>query len=1095
MMRIRDLFVRKQLRQLLFGLQRCLGRSESDAIAHAEDMRIHGKPRRLPQDGRDDIRSFPSNAGQFQQSFKVIRDLAVVLLNKDFGSSDQVARFVGRVGDSFDIMEDLVKFGADQGRGIRKAFKQRRSGLIHPLVRTLCGEHDSHEQLKRRVVVELCHRRRDYPCQSFQHQSCLLFPSHGLDLEVELGNFCRNSLENTILRYHMRDFCRLSFLRLLLGPLFMLVLASPAGAFAQGAWTPAGADLSYPRTLLKSSEIPAARNWILNNPDMFSFYAGLYSDAFGQNLPPVLSSNQDRRIAAHTAKNCAYVLLLDRKPVQPSSLDTLSNTDATNLQNKAISLLERINTNVETYPDFGNYLWRANELIDNLIAYDLLKGAGVPDSLLTISRAKLHEYSTNFHTQVAFNTFGLGLTSLHVDNHTLRACGALGMSAVVLNDATSSSVDGQPQKWIQTALWNIDNVLWRSNVRQSDPGVIAGYSEGPHYLRFGMRHCLQFFHAMGNFVPDNTFAVTFDGRNANVRHPFHDPNFDLLWEWVMRIRMPDGRDPQIEDCFAQTFNADMVLTEDPRFRPTYHGTRFNPTAPTTLWDQLHHSSDDIAADFISAMLPPTTDTFSLLQVLPQSGDVVMRSGWDTTSTYLHIAAKNGRTRSSANGHNHVDVTGFILHARGQELAVDPGYLKWDRRDEIDGPAHHNMVLVNGLGPTEATTGVAGDADGFAAGEFDFQHMDYAEVTTAYQGATIVRKPLFVRGDYFLIADEITTGASNNYQWQLHALGLEGGDSTHGSFAIDSAGSSATWTKNGVNLKAVITSNEGLTSIARTTDIHELRYDSMETHTTLRANKNGVSNANFLAALIPFETDTPDVSLLCGLGCDAIRVNRGGFVDVAFLRTSVPASETGLAQDLHGNGKMTFYSETSTGQFSQFLIENGSLLRFGADTLAYATVNANYALGRMDATKHEAYASASGTYYIYHLGYVPGSVLGFGTVQSWQYDAGLDRLMVVIGDPGRFTIHEDVIIGSNPVQADRNLLIWPNPSAGNLHVETVLEQGQFELLGMDGRLLMSRRFNGYSFLLEVENLPAGVYLARVCDESGKVTGMQKVVLED
>nr|MBP8073660.1 T9SS type A sorting domain-containing protein [Bacteroidia bacterium] len=143
----------------------------------------------------------------------------------------------------------------------------------------------------------------------------------------------------------------------------------------------------------------------------------------------------------------------------------------------------------------------------------------------------------------------------------------------------------------------------------------------------------------------------------------------------------------------------------------------------------------------------------------------------------------------------------------------------------------------------------------------------------------------------------------------------------------------------------------------------------------------------------------------------------------------------------------------------------------------------------------AYASASGTYYIYHLGYVPGSVLGFGTVQSWQYDAGLDRLMVVIGDPGRFTIHEGVIIGSNPAQAERNLFVWPNPSAGNLHVETVLEQGQFELLGMDGRLLMSRRFNGYSFQLEVENLPAGVYLARVCDESGKVKGMQKVVLED
>lgn len=193
--------------------------------------------------------------------------------------------------------------------------------------------------------------------------------------------------------------------------------------------------------------------------------------------------------------------------------------------------------------------------------------------------------------------------------------------------------------------------------------------------------------------------------------------------------------------------------------------------------------------------------------------------------------------------------------------------------------------------------------------------------------------------------------------------------------------------------------------------------------------------------------------------------------------------------------MTFYSETSAGQFSQFLIENGSLLRFGADTLAFATVAANYALGKMDATSHEAYASASGTYYIYHLGYVPASVLGFGTVQSWQYDAGLDRLEVVIGDPGRFTIHEDLIIGSHPMQADRNLFIWPNPSAGNIHVETELEQGRFELLGMDGRLLLTRGFSGYAFEMELGNLPAGVYLARLRDAQGRVLGVQKVVLED
>ncbi|HEX2899010.1 MAG TPA: hypothetical protein VHS96_04745, partial [Bacteroidia bacterium] len=179
---------------------------------------------------------------------------------------------------------------------------------------------------------------------------------------------------------------------------------------AQGAWLPPNADLSYPRTLVKLQELPGLRAWIDGNAEMHRLYRGVYSDAWGQNPPQNLVSDGQRRVAAHTAKNCAFVYLLNRKPLLPTGLDTLTTTEANHLRVKAIGLIERMNTNVETYPDFGNYLWRANEIMDNMIAYDLLKGAGVHDTLLAASRAKLHEYATNFHVQVAFNTFGLGLT-------------------------------------------------------------------------------------------------------------------------------------------------------------------------------------------------------------------------------------------------------------------------------------------------------------------------------------------------------------------------------------------------------------------------------------------------------------------------------------------------------------------------------------------------------------------------------------------------------------------------------------------------------------------------------------------------------------
>jgi Heparinase II/III-like protein len=891
-----------------------------------------------------------------------------------------------------------------------------------------------------------------------------------------------------------RPFASLHFCysRLTLSLLCLFVL--PASLSAQGAWAPTNADFAYPRTLLRASEVPACIAWIDSHPEMHGFYQELYTDAWTQNVAQTVS-NGERRSAAHIAKNCAFVLLLDRKPLLPTGLDTLTASEASTLRNKAIQMLEMINPNVEVYPDFGNYLWRANEITDNMIAFDLLKGAGVADSMLTIARRKLHAYATNYHTQVAFNTFGLGLTSLHVDNHTLRACGALGMSAVVLSDADSSDSDGRASVWIQTALYNIDNVLWRSNVRQSEPGQLAGYSEGPHYLRFGMRHCLEFFHAMGNFLPDTTLSVSFDGNTRTVRHPFHDPNFDLLWEWVMRIRLPDGRDPAMEDNFAQTHNADMALTEQARFRPTYHGARFNPSAPTTLWAQLHHSTDDVAADYIAAMTPYGAQPYPLLQALPLSGDLVMRSGWDTTSTYFHISAKNGRTRTSGNGHNHVDVTSFILHARGQELAIDPGYLKWERRDEVDGPTHHNMILVDGAGPPEASTGNAGDVDGFIEKSFSLGLMDYAEVRASYVGATIVRKPMFVRKDYILLADAIASPQAHSYTWQLNALGLQGGDSTHGSFALDSVAGSAVWIKNGVHLQAVVTAAGGLSDLTHVTKIHELRYDSMETHTMLQATRSGTGTTSFLAALIPFEADTPNVHLLCGPSCDAIAVRRGGYVDIAFAGNSVAASASGLAHDLAGNAVTSFYSETSAAAFSQWMMENGSLLTYGADTLGYATVPSNWALAVMDTASYEGHAGAAGTLYLYNLGFVPQSVLGWGVVQSWQYDSNLDRLAIVMSGAGRFTIHRDFILETRENAGLDQLRLAPNPAHAQVavHVGTA-GAGTWTLLDLQGRVLRAGNYAGGRFVIALDAFAFGLYFVRTVDEMTGDIKVDKLIVE-
>jgi hypothetical protein len=68
----------------------------------------------------------------------------------------------------------------------------------------------------------------------------------------------------------------------------------------------------------------------------------------------------------------------------------------------------------------------------------------------------------------------------------------------------------QPQRWIDAAMWNIDNVLWKDAKRQSEPGIIAGYAESPYYFKYGFINCLPFIRAMGNFLPDNSLEYTFN---------------------------------------------------------------------------------------------------------------------------------------------------------------------------------------------------------------------------------------------------------------------------------------------------------------------------------------------------------------------------------------------------------------------------------------------------------------------------------------------------------------------------------------------------------------------------------------------------------
>ncbi|RZK52837.1 MAG: hypothetical protein EOO59_13150, partial [Hymenobacter sp.] len=171
---------------------------------------------------------------------------------------------------------------------------------------------------------------------------------------------------------------------LLLGAL--LVGSTPRLLAQAGSWYPPGADAAYPRTLLKAGELAGVRA-SLAAPAQLALYRSLWADV--QGAPPTdNTSASGRRARATWAKNAAFVVLLDRQPGGGSSLAALSAAQHDALVASARGLLESLNPDVEVFATWSGttpyteWQWRSKELIDYLIAYDLLRGAGeTPASL------------------------------------------------------------------------------------------------------------------------------------------------------------------------------------------------------------------------------------------------------------------------------------------------------------------------------------------------------------------------------------------------------------------------------------------------------------------------------------------------------------------------------------------------------------------------------------------------------------------------------------------------------------------------------------------------------------------------------------------
>ncbi|UOR07477.1 heparinase II/III family protein [Hymenobacter aerilatus] len=737
----------------------------------------------------------------------------------------------------------------------------------------------------------------------------------------------------------------------------------------------------------------------LTLPANQALYTGLFNSI---NTPPPTdtTSTSGRRSRATFAKNTAFALLLNRHPASAGGLEPLPANQRATLLTNATTLLATLNFQVSAWPSYTDWQWRSKELIDYLIAYDLLRGAGVPEMELTIGRAKLQKFAGNLHRQSVASIFGFTFYSTVKNNHTLMTAAALGMAAVVLNDATSTTASQQPATWIATGLYNIDNVLWQDAQRQSDPTAVAGYAEGPYYFKYAFLNCLPFFRAMGHFLPAGSLPYTFNGTTRNIPNPYYDPRYDRLYQWISAILMPDGRFPALEDSYVDMGMPELALTGNPAYARPLHLSKLAPTQLNSLTAQLRDVTVDMRAAYLAANVAPTPGPSGTLTSLPQSGNLIFRSGSDSLASYLHLYGKSQQARTTSGGHRHTDAGSFVLHAYGQLLALDAGYLSFDRRNEVKEATNHNMVLVDNAGPASDATSAVGTVQR----AFQTENLSYGEVQSTYAGTTITRKTLFVRNSYYLLADFVQSNAPHAYTWQLHGYGLENGTTATGTFQSTLGSHEGTWSKNGVQLLAHVTATAGATNYATTTSAHELTYNTPENHTTLLVRKEGSAQTQFLAALYPYTAEPTLSPSTTSTSTTAALALTSTFQDVVFAQADTVLTQDEsdlLPQAVSADGLLTFYSLDKANRFAQLFLQQGTTIRYGSTPVLTSSRRADISWQRLSSSLYSGYVSRATTLML-PLPTAPQTVTGTG-VAAYQYDAAAQQLRITLTEATDFRV--------------------------------------------------------------------------------------------
>ncbi len=556
-------------------------------------------------------------------------------------------------------------------------------------------------------------------------------------------------------------------------------------------------------------------------------------------------------------------------------------------------------------------------------AYDILEGAGYGfdisglSGMRTVIRNKLsclRDYmADNFKIGLDFpSAFYSG--SFSATNHHVKLYSSLAVLSLAIYNEQGSSAD------FSLAEARMKNSLQNLIPDNDSEGC---WVEGPGY----------FFYSMEQHIPAFTAF-----KNINLTDYYMDAHWQKMHLWIPEILMPDGYTPPFDDSDACKFSLGGIL---------YSQHVSIQERDLFLWAWKisgMHVPDLFLPDYISQFdnsAPvyenPEGMGKNTVRFSPGAGYARFRDSWENDAVYLFLLSENGKLREKGFGHEHPDPNSIILHAFGELLLLDSGYGGWTEHGVTRHADNHNIILVDGKGPSPASISFippfwsANGSDGYLTEYFSSEKVSYAQSKTNYESTDFLRNVIYPGRQYFFIYDSLYSGINKQYSLLLHG---NGGGMSGGNFALKEDG--AEWSRNNATLKAVITGSSEISFTSSEKSHAVYRRTPMNSHTMLEASMSG-SEGKFLTLLYPYTGNGsgggPEITRPAISGGRGIKITSADTVEYgAFRIGNEIVSIADEFDNIHSESEFIYCRLEKGKGLKQFFMKNGSFCVNSKDTV-------------------------------------------------------------------------------------------------------------------------------------------------------------------